>query len=444
MPKKAMNEGEGKAIAGSQWPPILFSLPAATLRDLWEDEGPMNNSWSTRDVVMEPASSSSSQAPMEVDGPAIAAAKEPAAKATVSSALPVAETVKPAAPEPEIESDDKYGAVEHLSPRLTEVVAAAVTGLSPKEKDRLRRILSSLDMLSWICCNNFASAKEFQAAAEQFCVNNRLRISGPMRVACSQIWAACDQISQRKVRARVEAPVTAAPKTSIQVPVLQPPPRDKPPSSTNPYFQKGSKVPTVLKPAVSQRQHVEDYVAAMETVKHNALTELYNFGMTIENSGLAKEAVGATEAVLSKLKVLFLWDNRDLEAHNINDKLRLARRYSAWMREAEFLPWNPEQWQLRLFILEQHNRGSSVPKSSLQALQWLGGKLRFDIGANEQEVKPTATAAQTGSPSHHKGMVDTGVSLSLGKRISRRPRCNLDPHDHYILAFRSYPKKLHC
>jgi len=80
------------------------------------------------------------------------------------------------------------------------------------------------------------------------------------------------------------------------------------------------------------------------------------------------------------------------------------------MREADFLPWNQEQWQLSLFVLEQHSRGSSVPKSSLQALQWLCGKVRLDIGANEEEVKATAIAAQ---PSLVKQAVPVTVRVWL-------------------------------
>ena len=177
------------------------------------------------------------------------------------------------------------------------------------------------------------------------------------------------------------------------------------------------------------------------------MKELYEFGMAIENSGLAKAAVKATDTVLNKLLVLFCWENRDLDASNIHCKLRLARRYAAWMHEAGILPWNPEQWQIRLFVQEQHSKGSLAAKAALQSLQWLCGIVRLDIGANEEEVKATAMAAQPSLAKHAPpATVKVWMALEaggscLGKRVSGGPCCNLDT---YVCTFCSHPEKLHC
>ena len=94
-----LNEGEGEAIASRQFSPIHFSLPESTLEELWNDAGPLNSDWVNQDTVMEPATSSSSQVPMEVDSLAIAAAEEAAARAAECAAMFVAQTKEAAEPE---------------------------------------------------------------------------------------------------------------------------------------------------------------------------------------------------------------------------------------------------------------------------------------------------------------------------------------------------------
>jgi hypothetical protein len=174
--------------------------------------------------------------------------------------------------------------------------------------------------------------------------------------------------------------------------MMAPPTRDPPSSApANPFF-KHNKVPATLKATTTQRQQVESFVDAMEQTRKDALEELYNFGMSCDTSRVALETKGTAPGVVNKLKILFFWDNRELDPKVIRDKLRVGRRHESWMKDSEFLPWNPESWQLRLFLLDQHRRGSSVAKSELQALQWSSSKVHMEIGASEDEVKATATA----------------------------------------------------
>jgi hypothetical protein len=86
-----------------------------------------------------------------------------------------------------IESMDRYGDLEALSPRISEIVDTATAAMGATDKEKLLRLMSTLDMVSWICCNTYSSASEFQTTAEQFCMSHRLKISGPIRTACSQI-----------------------------------------------------------------------------------------------------------------------------------------------------------------------------------------------------------------------------------------------------------------
>jgi hypothetical protein len=83
--------------------------------------------------------------------------------------------------------------------------------------------------------------------------------------------------------------------------MMAPPTRD-PPSSVpaNPFF-KHNKVPATLKATTTQRQQVEAFVDNMEQTRKDALEELYNFGMSCDTSGLAREAAGTTPGVVDKL-----------------------------------------------------------------------------------------------------------------------------------------------
>ena len=68
-----------------------------------------------------------------------------------------------------IESMDRYGDLETLSPRITEIIDPATIGMVPTEKEKLLRLMITLDVVLWVCHNTYNSASDFQTSAEQFC-----------------------------------------------------------------------------------------------------------------------------------------------------------------------------------------------------------------------------------------------------------------------------------
>ena len=75
-----------------------------------------------------------------------------------------------------IESMDRYGDLETLSPRITEIIDTATIGMVPTEKEKLLRLMSTLDVVSWVCHDTYNSASEVLTLAEPFCQAHRLKI----------------------------------------------------------------------------------------------------------------------------------------------------------------------------------------------------------------------------------------------------------------------------
>ena len=288
----------------------------------------------------------------------------------------------------ENEADLSYGNIEDLTPRLKSIVDGIQASLPQADHDRFRRLLSSLDLCSIVHCHGYDSGVDFQGEGEAFCNSRHLRISNSIRTALLRTWEAANQACLRNVKTKIDAaevlvvkqPQTPGEVVSIRPPLPQPPP-------VNPRYKNLKPIKELPGVEVADQAKAAVVEAKWNASHLQSVDQLWDIMMKAGNdSSKAREIQNVPQVMQSKLKDMFRHEYKVIPEATIRSKLGTIRRLHEWCQEAGFRKWALEKWQVRMFLYDQHEKGSTVAKSQLNNLKWIQSRLGINFFAEDDEV----------------------------------------------------------
>ena len=314
----------------------------------------------------------------------------------------------------EFPENDVYGKLQPFSPRLQLVVSNQK--LRPPDSNVVCRVLSASDFTSVVSANLWDSGLDLQQEVDDRCNAIGLRLSNQVRAALVSIWNAAEQACLRQVRARVDEVVVQQTVSSKSRPPLPSPssviPTLPKAPAFNPRYRHSAQPPGEIKYEQGQDK-VKQYLEGIEQDRLQVLEKTWLLCFTMGKfSTVVTEYQSVSNELQPKLRNLFYYELKEYPTKTLKTRLSGVKRWMLWAQEAAFQPWNPEVWQVKLYLMDLAESGTSVPKAQLANLKWAQSLLRVKLVDDWNDVQQIVAATSAGT------MLQQAIPISISTWVT--------------------------